>query len=224
MDVRDANRQSGSWSLADAAAWWSSHRRLVGAILCGIAVVCAITAARPAAVPTTRIWVAARDLAGGSPLTSSDVALRRFPTSVVPAGAVSGGENVLGHLLGAPMRRGEPLTDIRLVSGALLDAIDRPGDVAVPVRVADGPAARALVHAGDDVDVIATTDPADGVTTQRSAVVHDVRVLATPTTDTDPGSGDTAGLLIVAASPRQATALAHASTEAQLSVAVRGPS
>jgi Flp pilus assembly protein CpaB len=224
MDVRPGTAQLGSRSFADVAAWWSSHRRLLAALLCGIAVVCAITAARPAAEPTARVWVAEHDLSGGALLTSSDVALRRFPTGVVPAGALPAAADVVGRLLAAPMRRGEPLTDVRLVSTALLDAIDRPGDVAVPVRVADGTATRALVHAGDTVDVIATTDPADGVAATGSAVVHDVRVLATPTTDADPGSGDAVGLLIVAASPRQAAALAGASTDARLSVEVRGPS
>jgi pilus assembly protein CpaB len=199
------------------------RRRLVVAALIGIAVVCGIKAARPAPPRTERLWVAARDLPGGEPLAASDIRIERLPIADLPAGALRPGSSIVGRLLATPMRRDEPLTDVRLLSPSLLRASDRPGDVAVPVRVSDGPATLALVHAGDTVDVIAAADPDSGASAI-STVVHDVRVLATPSRDdgsSDSGSGDSAGLLIVAASNQQATALAQAANGARLSIAVR---
>jgi pilus assembly protein CpaB len=197
------------------------RRRLVVAALTGIAVVAGLSAIRPPAAPTTAVWVAARDLAGGAALAQSDVRVERLPTSDVPAGAVEEDDSVLGRLLAAPMRRGEPFTDVRVLSPSLISATAQPADVAVPVRVADGPATIALVHAGDLVDVIAAPDPDSGDAPATFTVVRDVRVLATPTHDDGAdGADDTAGLLIVEASNHQAAALATAATGARLSIAV----
>jgi Flp pilus assembly protein CpaB len=198
------------------------RRRLMVAVLTGIAVVCGLTALQPPRPATLRVWVAARDLPGGAPLASADVTVERIPTPDVPSDALGAGTTVVGRLLAAPMRRGEPLTDVRLLSPSLLSATATPDDLAVPVRVADGPATLALVHAGDLIDVIAAPDPADGGAPSTFTVVHDVLVLSTPTHDSDDSSSDdSAGLLIVAATDRQAAALAKAATGARLSIAVR---
>jgi pilus assembly protein CpaB len=199
------------------------RRRLVVAAFSGLAVVSGLSAVRPSAAPTQRVWVAARDLPGGEPLASTDLRIERLPIPDVPAGAVSTSSRVTGKLLAAPMRRGEPLTDVRILSSSLLSATDAPGDVAVPVRVADGPATLALVHVGDMVDVIAAPDPDSGGPPTTFTVVRDVRVLAVPASDgaDDTSSGDTAGLLIVETTGTQAARLAEASTGAQLSIAVR---
>jgi Flp pilus assembly protein CpaB len=213
-----------SWRVVTARL--ALRRRLLVAVLTGIGVVCGISAARPTPPPTRSVGVAARDLPGGEPLAAADLAPRRLPSADVPDATLPASVSPVGRLLAAPMRRGEPLTDVRLLSPSLLTATDQPGAVAVPVRVADGPAALALVHAGDLVDVLATSDAGAGDPLAGSTVVHDVRVLATPAHDAaadNGGSPDSAGLLIVAASPRQAAALAQAAAGARLSVAVRRP-
>jgi Flp pilus assembly protein CpaB len=207
----------------------ATRRRLAVAAFTGLAVVCGLNALRPPTTPTRRVLIAVHDLSGGSPLAAGDLAVERLPSRDVPAGAFSAAAGVTGRLLAGPMRRGEPVTDVRLLSPSLLTAADQPDAVAVPVRVADGAAALALVHVGDVVDVIATADPGVGVPTAGSTVVHDVRVLATPATGSPADavdSGDTsgAGLLIVAATDRQAAALAQAGAGSRLSVAVRRPS
>jgi Flp pilus assembly protein CpaB len=199
-----------------------ARRRLVVAVLTGIAVLSGLNAFRPAAPATQPVWVAARNLSGGAPLTVADVTVERLPTADLPGGALRPSTSILGHLLAAPMRAGEPFTDVRLLSPSLLGALDSPGVVAVPVRVADGPAALALVHAGDLVDVIAAADPTDGGPDITSTVARGVRVLATPSrAGSDVAGDDAAGLLIVAASSSQAAALAQASSSARLSIAVR---
>jgi Flp pilus assembly protein CpaB len=215
----DAGDLTGAWRTL--AAHVAVRRRLVAAILTGIAVLSGLDALRPQAPATVRVWVAARDLAGGQPLRAGDLRPERLPTADVPTGALRAAAAASGRLLAAPMRRGEPLTDVRLVSGSLLAATGAPGDVAVPVRVDDGVAAVSLVHAGDLVDVIATASADDAVASAGSTVVHDVRVLATPAQDTSDGTGETAALLIVAATSTQAAALARSAGVDRLSVAVR---
>jgi pilus assembly protein CpaB len=205
----------------------TSRRRLLAAALAGIAVVCAIDALRPATPPTREVWVAARDLSGGQPLQPADVRAERLPRADVPSGALASGRAPIGRMLAAPMRDGEPITDVRLLSTSLLAASAAPGDVAVSVRVADGPAATALVHPGDLVDVLAAADPDQPGPQREVGVVHDVRVLAVPTTEASDGvaaaGSDGPGLLIVEADPAQAATLARAATGARLSVAVREP-
>jgi Flp pilus assembly protein CpaB len=211
------------WSVV--AARLALRRRLIAAALAGVAVIATVSALRPPAAPTGTVWVAARDLTGGAPVAAADVASERLPTADVPAGAARTRAGVVGRLLAAPMRRGEPFTDVRLLSPSLLAAAALPGDVAVPVRVTDGPAALALVHTGDTVNVIAVADSGDGNPATSTAVVHDVRVLAIPARSAPSGDGSDAGggLLIVAANGHQAAALARAATTSQLSVAVQPP-
>ncbi|HVT22382.1 MAG TPA: SAF domain-containing protein [Mycobacteriales bacterium] len=193
------------------------NRRLVTALLAAVAVILAISAVRGRGPDTTRVWVAARDLAGGQPLHRSDLAAEALPRSAVPAGALTARQPPVGVLLGAPVRRGEPLTDVRLLSPALLAAVASPHAVAVPVRVSDGPAALALVSAGQRVTVLAAADPGLGVRARVRTVVGSVRVLAVPAHTSDAGLG----LIIVAASPTQAARLAAIPASDRVSVAVR---
>jgi pilus assembly protein CpaB len=216
MDQRGVAR---SWRALSSRL--ALRRRLVVAALTGISVVCGLTALQPSRPATQRVWVAARNLIGGEPIASADVTLVRIPVQNVPADALGADSDVIGRLLAAPMRRGEPLTDVRMLSPALLSATSTPDDLAVPVRVADGPATLALVHAGDLIDVIAAPDPDGGGPPLTFTVVQDVRVLATPTHDSEDGSGEDAGLLIVEATDHQAAALAKAATGSRLSIAVR---
>jgi Flp pilus assembly protein CpaB len=198
------------------------RRRLIAALLAGAAVVIALTSLRPPATATVAVWSAAHDLAGGAALSTTDVQVERLPVPDVPAGAMSAAHPVAGRMLAAPVRRGEPLTDVRLLSTSLLTALGSSGLVAVPVRVADGPAAAALVQPGDRVDVIAAADAQDAGTTTTTTVARGVRVLAVPGRVPDASSDDTGGLLVVAATDAQADALAQAATGARLSVTVRG--
>jgi pilus assembly protein CpaB len=197
------------------------RRRLIAALLAGAAVVSALTALRPPATATVRIWSAARDLSGGSALSGADVTVERLPATDVPAGVLAAAHPIVGRMLAAPVRRGEPLTDVRLLSTSLLSALGTPGLVAVPVRVADGPATSALVQPGDRVDVIAAADPQSAGAVTTTTVARGLRVLAVPGGSAD-ASGDTSGLLVVAATSTQADALAQAATGARLSVTVRG--
>jgi Flp pilus assembly protein CpaB len=202
---------------ATATDVFHRHRRLVTAVLAAAIVLLGVTALRGGDAPAVGVWVAARDLAGGEPLHRSDVALESLPRSAVPAGAITTHAPPVGVMLGAPVRRGEPLTDVRLLSPFLLTAAASARDLAVPVRVTDGPAALALVRAGERITVIAASDTGIGATSHVRTVVSAVRVLAVPGNASDSGLG----LIIVAATPKQATRLARISATDRVSVAVR---
>lgn len=194
------------------------HRRLVAAVLAGVAVVAALTVLAPHQAGSRQVWAAARDLSGGAPLHAGDVVLLRLPTSAVPAGALVAGATVVGRFLAAPVRRGEPLTDVRLLGPSLLAALPRHGLVAVPVRVADGAAAAAVTRPGDVVDVLATGDlTGDATSAEPEVVAAGVTVLAVPVHD----GGDDAGLVVVAVTPDQAAAIASAADTRRLSLVLR---
>src|SRR5690242_15595504 len=96
------------------------HRRPIAAVLAGLALLASLSALAPQRPPNGRVWTAARDLAGGAPLRTADVVLAALPLNAVPAGALQAGSTVVGRLLAGPVRRGEPLTDVRLLGPSLL--------------------------------------------------------------------------------------------------------
>jgi Flp pilus assembly protein CpaB len=193
------------------------NRRIAAALLAAAAFLLAINAVRPGRGATIRVWVAAHDLGGGEPLRRSDLVQESLPRAAVPGGAIVASNPPIGVMLGAPVRRGEPLTDVRLLSPYLLAAAASPRDLAVPVRVTDGPAALALVQPGELVAVIAAGDSGVGSVAPAHTVVSAVRVLAVPDHTTDEGLA----LVVVAATPRQATELAAIPSSDRVSVAVR---
>src|SRR3954453_13507652 len=111
------------------------HRRSIAAVLAGLAVLASLSALAPKRPPTRMGWTAAHDPAGGAPIRAADVVASRLPLTAVPAGALQAGSTVVGRLLAAPVRRGEPLTDVRLLGPSLLAALGRPGQAPVPVAL-----------------------------------------------------------------------------------------
>src|SRR3954447_24466586 len=184
-------------------------RRVLAALCMAVAVLAGVKAVTPDPPRTVAVWAAARDLSGGSPLSSADLRALSLPVGSVPAGALPAGSPVVGRLLAAPMRRSEPITDVRLLGPSLLTALPEPGLVAVPVRVTDGSAAAALVHPGDIVDVLAVAE-ADNARgdSKPVTVAWAVRVVAVPARGAQ--SGDGGGLIVVAVNRSQAAALAAA--------------
>lgn len=201
-------------------------RRFAAAVCVGLAVLCALHVVRPRPPATRAVWVTAHDIAGGTPLGARDVKAERLPLRAVPRGAVAARTRILGRLVAAPMREGEPVTDVRLLEPSLLAALPEPGLVAVPIRLADGPAAAALTRPGDLVDVLGTAgddtgagqstgaDQSGGTATEM--IASRLTVLAVPVRDG--GSDDGAGLVVVAATGAQAARLAGAAATTRLSL------
>jgi pilus assembly protein CpaB len=170
----------------------------------------------------TPVLVAARDLAAGTVLTARDIELDARPPADLPDGTLASTRDVVGRVLASGARRGEVLTDVRLVGPSLVDTL-APGQVAVPVRIADA-AAAALVAPGAHVDVLAAVEGGGPAQT----VVTDATVLAIPTSTgsggllgstSDDGRG---GLVVLGAGGRDARALAGAAAQGPLSLTLRG--
>jgi hypothetical protein len=162
------------------------------------------------------------------------------------AGGGPGVSGVVGRVLAGAMRRGEVLTDARLVGGGLLEGYG-PGVAAVPVRMADAGAVR-LLKPGDRIDVLATAeadeaadvpragegtsqpggstarggrDEADGGVARAVGVVavaRSVPVIVVPRGT----SGEDGALVVVAASAAQAAEIAASSGRSRLSFTIVG--
>ncbi|WP_088313773.1 SAF domain-containing protein [Kineosporia sp. R_H_3] len=183
------------------------RRRPLAALCTAVAVWATARAVAPPPPATTLLTVAARDLAAGVTLGPGDLTTVPVPVGAGPDGATAPAP---GSVLAAPVRRGEPFTDVRLVGPG--PARRPPGSVVVTVRTAD-PAAVLAVRPGDRVDVLAgpATDtptgvPADVVAgaaapTDATTLAQGLVVLAVPGAGppddgaADTGADGTGGLL-----------------------------
>ena len=123
------------------------------------------------------VVVAARDLRPGTALTLDDVRIEKRLAATVPDGSQANLGAVVGSTLAGPTRRGEVLTDVRLLGSRLAESAigpkAGPGARIVPLHLADS-ALTDLVRVGDVVDVLAA--PATDAQTTGQAVS---RVVAT---------------------------------------------
>ena len=178
-----------------------ARRRLLAALLTGVAVAAGVQSATAPPPPTVGVLTAARDLPAGTLIGSEDLVSVDFAPASVPAGAA---RDVVGQTLAAPLRRGEPVTDVRLVGPALTTG--DPELTAVPVRLPDA-AMVALLDVGDRIDLIGTDPQGSGA----SVVAAGVPVLALPDAPEDTGgSAQPGGLVVVGAAPTEVTRLTDA--------------
>ncbi|MGK2880270.1 MAG: SAF domain-containing protein [Mycobacterium sp.] len=105
--------------------------------------------------------VAARDITPGIELTSDDVRIDQVMSTTLPDGSLGDLAAVVGAVPAGPIRRGEVITDVRLLDSRLAEAAAGPDARIVPLHLSD-PALLDLVRAGDVVDVLAA--PADAET------------------------------------------------------------
>ncbi|RAU97000.1 SAF domain-containing protein [Mycolicibacter senuensis] len=106
------------------------------------------------------VVVASRDIAPGTPLTPEDVSLESRSARTVPDGVATDISSVLHTTLAGPARRGELLTDVRLLGSRLTEAVAGRDARIVGVHPADT-ALTDLVRTGDVVDIVATDDASD---------------------------------------------------------------
>lgn len=187
-------------------------RRGAAMVLVGLAALLALNRGSSA---DGAMVVAARDLAPGTVVGSGEVTLRELPPQMVPDGAARSPAVVVGRTLAAPVRRGEPLTDVRLTGSELIQAVSPdPEMVSVPVRLAD-PGMAAVLHPGVTVDVVTIREPqGEPVVLARGA-----RVLAVLESGARPGDRD-GRLVLVALDPVAATRVAATSISQNLTVMV----
>ena len=163
------------------------RRRPLAALAAGVAVAAVVhTVAAP---PPTRVELltAAHDLPAGSVVGHDDVVRVGFAPGTAPEGLAG---HPVGRTVATAVRRGEPLTDVRLVAPTLSDAaLSADGRLATPVRLPDAGMA-GLLAVGDRIDLVAT-DPQTGTA---ETVAAGVPVLAMPRAAPQ---ADTPGALVV---------------------------
>ncbi len=138
------------------------------------------------------VVVAARDLSPGSALTLDDVRVEKRLATTIPDGSPADLGAVVGATLASPTRRGEVLTDARLLGTRLAESTAGPGARIVPLHLADG-ALIDLVRVGDVVDVLAApaTDAQPGTPAVAKVVATDaVVVLVSAQQKARAGEGD----------------------------------
>lgn len=201
----------------------------MSAACAAVAVWAGLASVRHGTPHTVAVLVAAHDLAPGAVVRGADLRTVGLRPDAVPPSALRPGSGVVGQAVAVAVPAGLPLTRAALSVGRVLPA----GAEAVPVRLAD-PGATALLRVGDRVDVLVAHG--DGTTVDATAadgdrpdvpggadatvVAADVAVLSVPPPRT--ATGDQGGLVVVAATPGQATALARAAAAGRLSITVRG--
>jgi Flp pilus assembly protein CpaB len=129
-------------------------RRIAAA---GLVVLAGVAALRPNPDgDRAEVVVAARDLSPGAAVTPDDLRLEKRLAATIPEGAQADIGVVVGSTLAGPTRRGEVLTDVRLLGRRLAESAAGPDARIVPVHPADS-ALTDLVRPGDVVDVVAAS-------------------------------------------------------------------
>jgi pilus assembly protein CpaB len=204
--------RGGSWSRP------VTLRRLLASVLVLLA---AALALRPQP-GTSTVLVAVRDLASGSTLTAADVVAQPVPASLVPAGAMTRPSDVDGRVLSGAARRGEAITDVRLLGPELTRLLAPDATAAtVPIRLSD-PDVAGLLAPGSTVDVVGVGER----DSKPTVLAERATVLTVLDDDAANGIGQPArgqrGRLIVVVLPRQvATQVAAASLSQSLTVTLR---
>jgi Flp pilus assembly protein CpaB len=134
------------WSRTVAA-----RRLLAGALV----ILAAVAALRPdPSDDGILVVVAARDLTPGIELRVDDVRLEKHMAPTIPDGVLTDVAEAVGATLAGPARRGEALTDVRLLGPRLAESAAGAGARIVPLHL-DDTALLDLIRPGDVVDVLA---------------------------------------------------------------------
>lgn len=136
--------------------------------------------------------MAARDIGPGVELTEEDVRVDLVASTSLPDGFLSELDVVLGDVPAGPIRRGEVITDVRVLDSRLAEVAAGPDARIVPLHLTD-PALLDLVRAGDVVDVLAA--PSDGAIRPQVVASGAVVVMVSPKPKS-PSSGDDRVILV----------------------------
>lgn len=176
-------------------------RRLAAGLL---VVLAGVAALRPDARDVQReVAIAARDLSPGTPLTADDVRMENRSAATLPDGAHTD-LAIIGSTLAGPARRGEVLTDARVL-GPRLAGLSAGRDArVVPLHLADA-AVLDLIRSGDVVDILGAPS-ADANARPRVIATNAVVVLVSATAKTIGSSNDRVVLVALPVSAAHALA------------------
>ncbi|KRF08491.1 hypothetical protein ASH00_01865 [Arthrobacter sp. Soil782] len=193
------------------------RRLLAAGILCAAAGV-AVEVFLPPDPATVQVVAASADLPVGTVLTADQLSVVHLPEAAVPEHSFGSPDLVAGQQLATPVYSGDILAQNFLVGAGLL--VGSPeGTVAVPLRPADASTVQ-LLAAGQRVDVVLSTGNGFEVSAKNTVLARALPVLWTSEeSGTGPfsaPSGTEDGLVVVAANPDEAAALAGASSTGQV--------
>lgn len=181
---------------------WSrtvTARRIAAAVLVMLAAVAAVRSDPDG--DQVDVVVAATDLTPGMDLAESDVRIERRPLTTVPDGAAVDPTAVIGATVAGPTRRGEVLTDVRLLGPRIAEAAAGPDARIVSLQLADG-ALMDLVRTGDVVDVLAA--PASDTGEEARPRVIATRAVVVLVSEKRQGPGAAGERAVLVALPAQA--------------------
>ena len=174
----------------------------------------AAAALRPDPAGThTDVAVAAADLRPGVTLTGADVRLEKRSRATLPDGAQTDAAALVGRMLAGPARRGEVLTDARVLGSRLAGLSAGPHARVVPLHLADE-AVLDVIRPGDVVDVLGAPD-ADAAARPR-VLATDAIVVLVSAAGTAPGQSDR--VLLIALPAGAAHSVAGASLTQSITV------
>jgi pilus assembly protein CpaB len=199
------------------------YRFLAAACFCAAAGL-AVHALTPEPIATVPVVVAVTDLPAGSVLAESDLRAARMPAAAVPPGASPSGTQLAGQRLASALREGSPVLDTSVVGPGLLAGAP-PGTAAVPVRPADKSTVQ-LVAPGQLVDIVLSAGNGYEDPEETLVLADAVPVLwKADTAGADEGllgPQESDGIVVVAASPSEAAALASASSRGKVFLVLVG--
>jgi hypothetical protein len=186
------------------------HRRVLAACFAGLAVLFALGALKPS-TPGSPVVVARHDLDGGSVLSAGDLRTATLPTGGRASHSWSSPDALVGRRIAAPMRRGEVLTDFRLLEPGLLDGYDEALVIAT-IHIAE-PTQLAVLRVGDHVNVVGSDPQGEDESTviARRAVIVSLPRL-------DEADGSAAVAVSLAVPEKVGLKLATAGLRARISV------
>ena len=155
------------------------------------------------------VRVTTRNIGAGHQLSAGDVAVRRLPAAVLPEGPVAA--SPAGHTTLVPLAAGEIVLEAKLAPWGLegVAALVPPGRRALAIPTPKGGIA---LRRGNQVEVLATLETAEGGTEPTFAVARSAQVL-------DVGEES----VTVAVTPEEAARVAMAVSRGTVTVALTPP-
>jgi pilus assembly protein CpaB len=184
----------------------------------------------PKPVATTKVLVAARNLAVGALIREVDLKEQEWP-GTVPQNAVLKKEDIVGRGVIAPVFENEPLVENRLAAkgaGAGMAAMIPPGMRAVAVRVNEVVGVSGFVVPGMRVDILIAGSPPNappGLGTLSRTLLQNIEVLSAGQNIQKDAEGKPISVPVVnlLVTPEQAEVLSLASSETRIQLVLRNP-
>ncbi len=221
--TRVKRRQRMRWVL------WRA-RFFISAAAAAAAIMLVVNEVRPATPPTDAVVALRNDVPAGEPLTAKDLHLVRMPSKLIPDGAYTDTDDVIGQTAALALSTTTVLSHSLVAGDAARDHAPA-GTVIVPVRLSDATITK-FVQVGDHVDLVLVAesqfdawedveaDPADRISEgEITTLAKRALILPTPAGDASeptgllgsPASTDDPGdFLLVAVSPKEAKTLTAA--------------